>query len=359
VASLVREMTDRPGALPLLQYTLTELFDQRHRNRVEFATYEELGGVSGTLVKRAEGLLASLGDQALGVARQVFLRLVSFNEDEGDTRRRVLRSELESLDVDRLMLHAVLDTFGHHRLLSFDRDPVTRGPTVEISHEALLTEWARLRDWIDGTRDDRRLQRRLAEALREWVAADRADAYLLRGGVLGHIKGWYTSTSLQLSAPEREFLDASVAERDREADEDQRREMRAAVAERRQKQRGRQLLAVGLVALLLAAVGAFGTAQWRSSVNAKGDVDDLLMVNSLVTASRTQLGDDPQLALLLAMQSLRQTVGSAMPPRRQWMRSTSRSRHSGSSTTSIPQHRPWPDRDRAALSACTPCHRTS
>ena len=176
VAALVREVTDRPGALPLLQYTLTELFDHRRGDRVDFATYEELGGVSGTLVKRAEGLLASLGDEAHEVARQVFLRLVTFNEGGEDTRRRVLRSELEDLDVDRLVLRSVLDTFGRHRLLSFDRDPITRSPTVEISHEALLTEWTRLRDWIDGARHDVRVQRRLAEAMREWIAADRADA---------------------------------------------------------------------------------------------------------------------------------------------------------------------------------------
>ncbi len=219
VAALVREVTDRPGALPLLQYTLTELFDHRRGNRIDLATYEELGGVSGTLVKRAEGLLASLGDEAHEVARQVFLRLVTFNEGGEDTRRRVLQSELEDLDVDRLRLRAVLETFGRHRLLSFDRDPITRSPTVEISHEALLTEWTRLRNWIDGARDDVRVQRRLAEAMREWIAADRDDAYLLRGGLLEQVHGWVATTSVQLSAPEHAFLGASLVERDREAEE--------------------------------------------------------------------------------------------------------------------------------------------
>lgn len=308
VAALVREVTDRPGALPLLQYTLTELFDHRRGDRVDYATYEELGGVSGTLVKRAEGLLASLGDESHEVARQVFLRLVAFDEGGEDTRRRVLRSELEDLGIDRQMLRSVLDTFGRHRLFSFDRDPVTRSPTVEISHEALLTEWTRLRDWIDAARHDVRVQRRLAEAMREWIAADRSVPYLLRGGLLEQVHGWGTTTSLKLSGPEQAFLDASRAERNREADELLDREQRAVVAERRQRQRGRQLVIVGLVALLVAAVGVFGTVQWRSAVNAKREVDDLLMVNRLVTASRDQLDEDPDLALLLAMQSLRQTV---------------------------------------------------
>ena len=308
VAALVREVTDRPGALPLLQYTLTELFDHRRGDRVDYATYEELGGVSGTLVKRAEGLLTSLGDEAYEVARQVFLRLVTFNEAGEDTRRRVLRSELEDLDVDRMALRSVLDTFGRHRLLSFDRDAITRSPTVEISHESLLIEWTRLRDWIDGARHDVRVQRRLAEAMREWIATDRVVPYLLRGGLLEEVHGWVATTSVQLSAPEQSFLEASLAERDREAEDLLDREQRAVVAERRQQQRGRQLVIVGLVALLVAAVGVFGTVQWRSAVDSNREVDDLLTVNRLVTASRAKLNEDPDLALLLAMQSLRQTV---------------------------------------------------
>ncbi len=308
VAALVREVTDRPGALPLLQYTLTELFDHRRGVRIDYATYEHLGGVSGTLVARAEGLLASLGDEAHEVARQVFLRLVTFNDGGEDTRRRMLRSELEDLDVDRRVLRAVLDTFGRHRLLSFDRDPTTRSPTVEISHEALLTEWTRLRTWIDGARHDIRVQRRLAEAMREWIAADRAAPYLLRGGLLEEVHGWVATTTVQLSAPEQFFLEASVAERDREVDDLLEREQRAVEAERRQRQRGRQLVVVGLVAVLVAALALFGTLQWRAAVDSKGEVEDLLMVDDLVSASRAELDADPELALLLATQSVRETV---------------------------------------------------
>jgi DNA-binding SARP family transcriptional activator/ABC-type glycerol-3-phosphate transport system substrate-binding protein/tRNA A-37 threonylcarbamoyl transferase component Bud32 len=308
LAALLHDVTDRPGALPLLQYTLTELFESRRADRITHASYQQLGGISSALVKRADGLLSSLGENADAVARQVFLRLITLTEGGEDTRRRVLQSELEDLDVDRRLRRSVLDTFGRHRLLSFDRDPLTRSPTVEISHEALLTEWTRLRDWIDGARDDVRSQRRLAEALREWVAADRADAYLLRGGLLEQLQGWSNTTSLQLSGPERAFLDASVAERDREAEEALVRESRAAVAERAQRRRGRQLAGVGLVAVLVCVLGVFGAVQWRSSVGAKRDVDDLLLVNRLVTASRAQLAKDPELALLLAMQSVRQTV---------------------------------------------------
>ncbi|NNE11991.1 MAG: carbohydrate ABC transporter substrate-binding protein, partial [Ilumatobacter sp.] len=225
---------------------------------------------------------------------------------------------------------------------SFDRDPVTRGPTVEISHEALLTEWSRLRGWIDGARHDVRNQRRLAEAMVEWVAADRSDEYLLRGGRLDQLHGWATTTSLPLSEPERAFLDASIAERDRAADEEREREERALDAARRERQRARQLVAAGVVAALVAGLAVFGVVQWRSAEDsrvaaegargeaesqrfvaeeaqreaeaARAEIEDLRIVNSLASASSVVRSDNPSLALQLAAQALRESARLGFAP---------------------------------------------
>ena len=75
----------------------------------------------------------------------MFLRLVNVNEDHEDTRRRVRRTELEQSGIGADDLEAVLDEYGRHRLLTFDRDAATRTPTVEVAHEALLSEWPRFR----------------------------------------------------------------------------------------------------------------------------------------------------------------------------------------------------------------------
>ena len=273
VAELVRDVADRPGALPLLQYTLTELFDARHGRLITGDSYRELGGVAGALVKRAEGLFASLGHEARDSTRIVFLRLVTLGEGTGDTRRRVLQSELDQLGVDRQQLHGILDVFGRHRLLSFDRDPVTRGPTVEISHEALLTEWTRLRGWIDGARHDVRNQRRLADAMREWEAADRDAEFLLRGGRLDQLHGWATTSTFPLSGPEQAFLDSSVTARDDAEAAQRERDQRASVAELRERRRVHQLVAVGVAACFIAAVAIFGTVQWRTTEDARAAAD--------------------------------------------------------------------------------------
>ncbi|MFW2382248.1 MAG: extracellular solute-binding protein [Acidimicrobiales bacterium] len=315
VAELVHDVADRTGALPLLQYTLTELFETRAGNRITADAYRELGGVSGAVAERAEGLLIELGGNATDVARQVFLRLVTIGEDSEDTRRRVLQRELEQLAVDRAELDAVLDTFGRHRLIGFDRDPVTRSPTVEISHEALLTEWGRLSGWIESARHDVRNQRRLAEAMHEWNNADHNPDYLLRGGRLDQLSLWAGTSSLSLSVPEAAFLDASLAERDRATGEEQAKELRVAEAERHARRRLLMLTGSGVVIVLVAGLALFGILQWRSASEARDEIavagaESLSLSGSaqFQSGSAANLNEDPELALLLSVEAVRSTA---------------------------------------------------
>ena len=90
---------------------------------------------------------------------------------------------------ERRTLDQVVATFGHHRILTFDREPLTREPTVEIAHEALIAGWGRLRDWIDAAREDLRTERRLSRAATEWRAADKDPSYLLQWGTTGAGRG--------------------------------------------------------------------------------------------------------------------------------------------------------------------------
>src|ERR687892_563205 len=183
VAALVAEVADQPASLPLLQYALTELFERRDRGRLTLDAHDAVGGVSGALARRAEDLYGRLPPPGQEAARQLFLRLVTLG-DEGseDTRWRVPRTELGALEVAPEAMDAAVDAFGARRLLTFDRDPVTRGPTVEVAHEALLREWARLHGWIEAARDDVRAHRRLAAEAGEGGGSGRGASLLLRRG---------------------------------------------------------------------------------------------------------------------------------------------------------------------------------
>jgi hypothetical protein len=130
VASIIQEVHYQPGALPLLQYALTELFEHRQDHTLTHAGYGEIGGSVGALGKRIEEVYLELSEYGRELARQVFLRLVSLGEGVEDTRRRVLRSELLAISDNADLVEEVLDTFAANRLLSLDRDPATRSPTA-------------------------------------------------------------------------------------------------------------------------------------------------------------------------------------------------------------------------------------
>src|SRR5438309_10218432 len=91
-------------------------------------------------------------------------------------------------------------TLFRSRLLSFDREPLTRTPTVEVAHEAILTQWDRLRMWIEERREDLLLHRRLAEAVEEWQDARRDPEYLPHEGRLAQFETWAGATDLALTA---------------------------------------------------------------------------------------------------------------------------------------------------------------
>src|SRR5690606_17763012 len=113
--------------------------------------------------RRAEELFTSFNNDEQAAARQLFLRMVNIGEGTDDTRRRVFQSDLLSLSTgNKNAMQAVINQFGKYRLLTFDHDPQTRSSTVEVAHEALIRQWGRLRGWLDESRDEIRMHRRLA-----------------------------------------------------------------------------------------------------------------------------------------------------------------------------------------------------
>ncbi|HZD06049.1 MAG TPA: hypothetical protein VE173_14155, partial [Longimicrobiales bacterium] len=264
IPRIVVEVNEQPGALPLLQYSLTELFERREGNLLTRAAYDQIGGVLGALSRRAEAVYQDLDEDERVAARQVFLRLVTMGEGVEDTRRRVLRSELEALtplpplpdpgegEGPGMGVRSVLEAFGKARLLSFDRDLQTRGPTVEVAHEALLREWERLKGWLEDSRADVRQQRQLGQLARDWRAAGEDSSFLLRGSRLALFETWTGETSIALTTAEREYLQVSLAERKARRTEEAARQAREAALERR----SRNVLRSLVVILILVAVGS-------------------------------------------------------------------------------------------------------
>ncbi|MFL5797764.1 MAG: protein kinase domain-containing protein [Actinomycetota bacterium] len=213
VAAMVADVVDRPGALPLLQYALTELAERDEVSSLSLETYRAIGGASGALARRAERIYGAMNEGAREACRQLFLRLVTLGEGTEDTRRRVRRSEIPALDG---AMDGVIESFGRHRLLSFDRDALSREPTVEIAHEALLHRWPRLRGWLEEDAETRAVQAHLIAAARQWDTGGRDDAELYRAARLVAALDFSSRYGQHLNELEQSFVARSREASDRE-----------------------------------------------------------------------------------------------------------------------------------------------
>jgi WD40 repeat protein/DNA-binding SARP family transcriptional activator len=326
VAQMVADVVDQPGALPLLQYALTELFDRRYDAMLTVASYRDIGGVAGALARRAETTYVGLREAGQRACRDLFLRLVTPGEGVEDTRRREEVAEVTALAPDTMP--GVLDAFGDARLLSFDRDPETRAPTVEVAHEALLREWRRLRGWIDAARDDLRTHRRLQTAAADWTAADRDPSYLATGAQLAQYEVWRASSGLTATAQEQQYLDASVAHRDRAAAEETSRRQRELDLERRSVGRLRILVAVlGVAALVAGGLTVVAITQGRRAADQTVRAQDealraerearVATARELAAAADANLDVDAERSMLLAIAAIDATRSAGQPVLRQ------------------------------------------
>ncbi len=274
VTKIVSDVIDQPGSLPSLQYTLTEMFDQREGHTLTLQAYHEIGGVKKALSRRAEELYRGLDVTGQEAVRQLFLRLVRLGNITQNTRRRVLRSELEEIRLgaggalnipskgrsgssppqSTGIMKEVIDLYGHYRLLTYDRDPNTRAPTVEVAHEALLEKWERLQAWLEASREDMQLQSNLNLSAHEWREANREPSFLLRGSRLDLMEDWANRTDLILTLLESEFLEASLMERQRRRSDEIAREKREKKLERRSRNFLRALVFVLAIATIIALV---------------------------------------------------------------------------------------------------------
>ncbi len=227
-AEMVGDMAAEPGALPLMEFTLTRLFEERMGATLDLAAYRRIGGLAEALATEPEGLYTALDATEQASCREMFLRLVSVDDSSRATRRRAPVAELHGLGIEAAVVDTVLERFSTARLLTFDRDPETREPTVEVAHEALLGRWRRMHGWIEGRRESLIIQRRYRVALADWMGSDQDPDYLLSGGRLRQFETWSRDTDTVLTDGERAFLEASRQRSD--ADRAGRRRRRTAIA---------------------------------------------------------------------------------------------------------------------------------
>ncbi len=312
VARIASEAVGQPSPLPLLQYTLLELFDRRPQSETFLTAdaYEEIGGLTGALAARADALFESADEPQRAAIRSVFGRLTDPSGASADLRRRV---PVADLGADPAAAW-VVEQFAAARLLTLDRDPSTREPTVEVAHEALLREWPRLVRWLDEDRNLLRTTDAIATAATAWADGGRSDADLYRGDRLA------AALDVALAHPDRlRPIDSEFVEASRAAEADARE------LEQRRVRRLRRLVAGTAAALVVALVagGIAFTQQRRADDEADAarvaaadaeeqtelavEAAESAELSTIMARSAASVRDDPDLGLLLALEANRRS----------------------------------------------------
>ncbi len=212
VGDLLFEAQGQAGALPLLEFTLDQLFHLRDGHWLTRKAYQQIGGVKGALAEHAESTYALLpSEEHRRLARALFLRLIDPGVTEQDTtRRRVSLTELSLPDSEQTkIMHEVADTFIAARLLMTNK--IAGTTTIEVSHEALIREWTRLADWLREAREDIHLQQTISEDVAEWERRSMPRDRLYRGSQLKEANTWARRNVP--SQQEIAFLQASTRRR--------------------------------------------------------------------------------------------------------------------------------------------------
>lgn len=211
---LLADVHSQTGALPLLEHALSELWRARRGPWLTLDAYKTSGGVGGALRKRAQETLQRLTGPQQQIARRIFVKLTSLEEDTEDARRRVDRQSLYAAATDAAEIDAVIDVLAgpEARLIVADEH------SLSIAHETLIRNWPQLRTWLDEDRQLERIHRELERAANDWEANGRSKRHLFHGtsAKLAETEEHATALADRITPLESEFLTACRQERDAE-----------------------------------------------------------------------------------------------------------------------------------------------
>jgi WD40 repeat protein/energy-coupling factor transporter ATP-binding protein EcfA2 len=300
LAALLVADTEAADALPLLAFTLRELYEKYgERGTLSVSQYRDgLGGLNGAVANVADDLLASerLDAGQLDLLRRGFLTMVRLTDDERWARRVVPWDELPE------SVRPILDRFVDARLLVSTRG--ADGNTVEVAHEALFRSWGVLAEWLDMNRTSLRLRADINRASASWLEEGKSDEDVWRGARLDHVVELRDTGDLPLGTTDLEFIQASQSVLQAEAEKEEKRRLR------RLQLAG--AIAIGASALALVAVFFFFRANDQATIaeeqtavaTAEATRADQTAVVALSRQAEALIATDPALAVGVAAEAM-------------------------------------------------------
>jgi serine/threonine protein kinase len=210
VDNMLEHLDSSQGALPLLQFAATQLWESRDtKNKLlTESAYQSIGGIAGALASHADSVLASMTNAERTLVRALFLRLVTPER----TRAIVSVDELRELTKDSGEMQRLIDHMVQARLLVVQTGGGATGATVEIVHESLLHSWPTLKRWLDEGQEDAGFLEQLRNAARQWQAKNFDNNLLWRGELVEEAQRFQRRFRGELPQLQHDFLAAVFAQ---------------------------------------------------------------------------------------------------------------------------------------------------
>ena len=220
--ALLDDVENQAGSLPLLQYVLSLLWDKRKNSTIKLADYNAFGGLEKALESRADAIYQSFSSaEQQQYCKQIFLRLVQPGEGTEDTRRRANLDEFKDKPDSKAIIKALADA----RLITTQQSADTA--YAEVSHEALIRHWGKLREWIEENREQIRTRNQISADAKQWEKHQYNPDWLRSGTPLSIAEDWLNKYQSDANELETKYIQAGIEARDKqrkEKEEQQRRE---------------------------------------------------------------------------------------------------------------------------------------
>lgn len=260
---ILTDLRETKNPLPLLEFTLTQLWRLEHeQNRLTCATYvsSAIGRVTGAIARWANDTYNSLSDSEKALTRRIFTRLIHYGSaDQPDTRQPQSLEALVQIHSDSNLVRSLIQRLANARLLVADEK------TVEIIHDALITEWTTLQGWIEQERPFLSWRDRLQENLKTWQTSQKSEGDLLSGNPLAVAETFLKDHRSDLNAEECRYIEAGLGKRDR------------------QRRRTISSLSIGLISLSVFA--GIATWQWKQAEFERVEADRQRIEAELIASS--------------------------------------------------------------------------
>ena len=298
---LLQDLSCGTGDLPLLQFVLQKLWENRKGGVLTLGAYKQLGGIKGALEQQAQELYDSLDAEAQEAARWIFLNLTKIGDGTENTRRRVTKSDLIVPKYPAHVIEKTLEKLTSAKLIvtklasgivtgisSGDRQnpdyskllrqAMQQEPILEVVHEILIRNWSTLRRWLEENRSRLQLQRQIEQAAILWKNKKRQPDFLLRGIRLAEAEEIFIKYTDELTEVSQDFITACLEQRDQ-----QQREIK------RRSRQNQMTIIVAILSLLAIQLTCAGLVYRQKLISQLENIDTMNALSEALLLSNKQL----------------------------------------------------------------------